>query len=114
MGMVIPAAVLGMRLLETRRALPSGPIARVLPPPARQWDLLRIPLLGAILRYPHFRRGVQAVMLLLAAVVAVDGFFGTQVAPMNLAGVLPWTYWRGLAVIALLMAGELLCLAGPV
>jgi len=33
-------------------------------------------------------------MLLLAAIVMFDGFFGSQVAPANLAGVLPWTYWR--------------------
>jgi len=32
---------------------------------------------------------------------------------MNLAGVLPWTHWRGLAVIALLMAGNLFCMACP-
>ncbi len=53
-------------------------------------------------------------MLLLAAAVAIyDGFFGPQVATMNLAGVLPWTHWRGLAVIALLMAGNLFCMACP-
>jgi ferredoxin len=52
-------------------------------------------------------------MLLLAAAVAADGFFGPQIAPMNLAGVLPWTHWRGLAVIALLMAGNLFCMACP-
>ena len=34
-------------------------------------------------------------------------------APMNLAGVLPWTHWRGLAVLALLMAGNLFCMACP-
>ena len=77
------------------------------------WDLLRTPILGPILRHRHFRRCVQAAMLLLAAVVAVDGFFGPQIAPMNLAGVLPWTYWRGLAVIALVMAGNLFCMACP-
>ena len=52
-------------------------------------------------------------MLLLAVAVALDGFLGPQVAPLNLAGVLPWTHWRGLAVIALLMAGNLFCMACP-
>jgi ferredoxin len=52
-------------------------------------------------------------MLLLAVAVAAHGLFGTQVAPMNLAGVLPWTYWRGLVVIALLVAGNLFCMACP-
>ena len=38
---------------------------------------------------------------------------GPQIAPMNLAGILPWTYWRGFAVIALLAAGNLFCMACP-
>jgi ferredoxin len=45
--------------------------------------------------------------------VIVDGFTGPQIAPMNLAGILPWTYWRGFAVIALLAAGNLFCMACP-
>jgi NAD-dependent dihydropyrimidine dehydrogenase PreA subunit len=52
-------------------------------------------------------------MFLLAGAVIADGFVGTQVAPMNLAGVLPWIYWRALAVIALLVAGNLFCMACP-
>ncbi|MEI9975836.1 MAG: 4Fe-4S binding protein [Ignavibacteriota bacterium] len=32
---------------------------------------------------------------------------------MNLAGVLPWTYWRGLSVIGLLLVGNLFCMACP-
>ena len=82
--------------------------------PVRQWDLLRMPILGPILAVSPFSAvSFKAAMLLLAAAVAVDGFFGPQVAPMNLAGVLPWTHWRGLAVIALLMAGNLFCMACP-
>jgi cytochrome c oxidase assembly factor CtaG len=113
-AMLIPAAVLGIRALETRPAHPVKPVLRVLTPHRpRQWDLLRIPILGSVLRYRHFRRCVQAALLLLAAVVAIDGFFGPQVAPMNLAGVLPWTHWRGLVVVALLLAGNLFCMACP-
>src|SRR5258708_13858833 len=52
-------------------------------------------------------------MLLLALAVVADGLFGSQVSPMNLAGVLPWTYWRGLTVVALLAAGNLFCFACP-
>jgi len=111
---LIPAIVLGMQALDTRRAYSARPVLRVLNSrPPRQWDLLRIPLLGPMLRYRHFRRFIQSGMLLLAGIVMLDGFFGTQVAPMNLAGVLPWTYWRGLAVIALLMAGNVFCMACP-
>ena len=113
-AMFIPAAILGMQALQTRRVRPGAVITRLITPrPPRQWDLLRTPILGPILRYRHFRRSIQIAMFLLAAVVAFDGFFGPQVAPMNLAGVLPWTHWRGLVVIALLMAGNLFCMACP-
>ena len=113
---LVPAVILGMRALEPGRSRTVQPIPRVRATRVSQkvqWDLLRTPILGPILRYRYFRRCIQAVMLLLAAAVVIDGFFGPQVAPMNLAGVLPWTHWRGLAVIALLMAGNLFCMACP-
>ena len=112
---LVPALILGMRALEGPalpvRSVPPVPRPRL--PAKAPWDLLRTPILGPIFRYRHFRRCVQTAMLLLAAAVAIDGFFGPQVAPLNLAGVLPWTHWRGLAVIALLMAGNLFCMACP-
>ena len=72
-------------------------------------DFLQLP----IVRHRYFRRIAQTVMLVLAAAVVIDGLFGTQVSPMNLAGILPWTYWRGFAVIALLTCGNLFCMACP-
>ncbi len=53
------------------------------------------------------------MMLLLAVIVVADGFWGPQVSSVNLAGVLPWTYWRALTVVALLAAGNLFCMACP-
>ena len=113
---LVPAAILGMQVLDSGRAGTTRPVQRVRLRPILangQWDLLRAPILGTILRYRHFRRFVQTAMLLLSVFVAIDGFLGPQIAPMNLAGVLPWTHWRGLAVIALLMAGNLFCMACP-
>jgi cytochrome c oxidase assembly factor CtaG len=119
---LVPAVILGMHALEPGRAravraIPRVRAARVSPAPGVSlrlpWDLLRTRILGPILRYRYFRRCLQAAMLLAAAAIVIDGFFGPQVAPMNLAGVLPWTHWRGLAVIALLMAGNLFCMACP-
>ncbi|MCU1238946.1 MAG: yccM [Candidatus Solibacter sp.] len=116
---LVPAVILGMRALEAGRTRPlqrtttrRSAVMRHIPA-GKPWDLLRTPILGPILRYRHFRRCLQAAMLLLAGAVAVDGLFGPQVTPMNLAGVLPWTHWRGLAVIALLLAGNLFCMACP-
>ncbi len=81
--------------------------------PGPGFDLLLVPLLGPILRAPSFRRVAQGVLLCLALAVTVDGLLGPQISPMNLAGVLPWTHWRGLTVIALLAAGNFFCMACP-
>jgi cytochrome c oxidase assembly factor CtaG/polyferredoxin len=77
------------------------------------FDLFRIPILGRCLSSKTVRRGMQVMMLLLAVAVLLDGFLGPQLSPMNLAGVLPWTHWRGFTVIALLFAGNLFCMVCP-
>ncbi len=56
---------------------------------------------------------MQAVLLALALAVIVDGLLGPQISSANLAGVLPWTYWRAFVVIALLAAGNFFCMACP-
>lgn len=76
-------------------------------------DLLRTPLVGPFLRWRHARSTLQTLTLLLAALILYDGFFGPQIAPQNLAGTLPWVHWRGFLVLALLLAGNLFCLACP-
>ena len=86
---------------------PIGPI------PSRNLDLLSLPLVGRLLRWPHLRRAAQLMTFLLALLVVIDGLLGPQMAPMNLAGVLPWTHWRGLTVLALLVAGNVFCFACP-
>ncbi len=112
---LIPAFVLTMQALNGVRSLPQPvPIKPVVRQTAGQpWDLLRVPILGPILRYRHFRRILQAALFALAVAIVIDGFFGPQIAPMNLAGVLPWTYWRGFAVVALLAGGNFFCMACP-
>ncbi len=52
-------------------------------------------------------------MFALAFLMIADGLFGHQMSSMNLAGVLPWTHWRGLLVIGLLVAGNFFCMACP-
>jgi len=59
------------------------------------------------------RRAAQITMLLLATLIMLDGFRGPQISPLNLAGVLPWTHWRAIAIIALLTAGNLVCFSCP-
>ena len=76
-------------------------------------DLLRRRRLGPLLASLRFRRFLQGLMLFLAACVVLDGFLGPRESGRNLAGVLPWTYWRAFVVVALLLAGNLFCFACP-
>jgi len=76
-------------------------------------DLLRAPVIGRFLRWRHARTVLQSACLVLAALIILDGLFGPQIAPRNLAGTLPWVHWRGLVVLALLVVGNLFCMACP-
>jgi len=81
--------------------------------PSSTSDVLRWPVLGAVLRWRHARRSLQLVLLLAAAVIVLHGLFGPQVAPANLATVLTWVHYRGLLVVALLAAGNVFCMGCP-
>src|SRR5262249_16187205 len=76
-------------------------------------DALRLPIIGPFLRWRHARPCLQLATTALAAIVIADGLFGTQVAAMNLAGVLPLIQWRGLVILGLLVAGNVSCMACP-
>ena len=113
---LIPAVVVAMKALDSGRAV--RPSSALRPPsrrpdPKSRWDLLRMPILGPLLRHRYFRRAAQTVMFLLAAVIVADGLFGPQVSALNLAGVLPWTHWRAFSVLALLIGGNFFCMACP-
>ena len=73
-------------------------------------DLLAVPVLGALLLR---RRWLQWPLLLLSAVLVLHGLLGPSLAPKNLATLLVWVHWRGLLVLALLVLGNVFCLACP-
>jgi ferredoxin len=79
----------------------------------RRVDLLTWPLLGPFLKWRHARVALQIPVLLLAALVVFDGLAGPSLAPKNLATVGVWLHYRGLVVLALLVAGNLFCMACP-
>ncbi len=112
---LIPAFLLTMQALKSGERSTAVRAAR----PAvfvrhEVWDLLRVPLIGPIMRHRHFRRVPQAALFALALAVMVDGMAArSQPAPLNLAGVLPWTYWRGFTIVALLAGGNFFCMACP-
>jgi cytochrome c oxidase assembly factor CtaG len=125
---LIPAAVLAIQYLS-----PSHSLVRPVrtengttvwpPPPSRgklvlqresaPFDVLAMPLIGPFLRARSSRRMFQVVLLFIALAVIVDGLFGPQVSSLNLAGVLPWNYWRAATVVMLLVAGNFFCMACP-
>jgi ferredoxin len=77
------------------------------------FDLLRVPVVGRFLRWRHARTAMQLPLLLLAVVMIWDGLTGSPLAPKNAATVLTWVHYRGLVVLALLIAGNLFCMACP-
>ena len=114
MAYLIPAGIIAIRYLSPRRNRHHEPPARRRLAPSRQrFDLLRMPVIGKVIRWRFFRPVLQSLTLLLAAAVVIDGFFGPQVPAINLAGVLPWLHWSALSAIALLAVGNLFCMACP-
>jgi hypothetical protein len=76
-------------------------------------DLLTWPVIGPFLKWRHARTAMQIPILLLASLMIFDGLVGPQLAPKNLATVGAWLHYRGLVVLALLLVGNLFCMACP-
>ncbi len=79
----------------------------------RRFDLLRLPVLGRLLLWKHSRTAAQSVLFALAAMMVVDGLLGSPLAAKNTATVGAWVHYRGLIVVALLLAGNLFCAGCP-
>ncbi|MCU0474916.1 MAG: FesM [Anaerolineae bacterium] len=84
-----------------------------LPTPPSAFDLLRVPVLGRLMKSRNGRLVLQLPFLAIAALLVYDGFTGAQDAARNLATVVPWVHFRGVAVIVLLLVGNLFCMGCP-
>lgn len=107
---IVPAIVIAVRLFS------STPVNERRISRYKALPLVRISRTGPVawrLRLPALRRASQFLMLLLAIAVMRDGLFGSPIAALNLAGILPWIHWRALSVLALLVAGNLFCMVCP-
>jgi cytochrome c oxidase assembly factor CtaG/ferredoxin len=125
LAFMIPAVVIAIRLLSPRDSLASMPGNSQLSAMTNSktqenslvakesFDLLTVPIVGSFLRSRPSRRAIQITMLILAVIVVIDGVNGPQSSSVNLAGVLPWTYWRAFTIVALLAAGNFFCMACP-
>lgn len=76
-------------------------------------DLLRLPLVGALLRRKHARTLLQIPLFVISVAMVLHGLFGPSLAPKNLATTLTWVHFRGALVFVLLFAGNFFCLACP-
>ncbi|GAB4517071.1 MAG: hypothetical protein OHK0046_23350 [Anaerolineae bacterium] len=76
-------------------------------------DLLRLPVIGRVVRWRYGRLVLQLPLLTLALLLVYDGFTGPQRAAENLATVVPWVHYRGLVVLVLLLVGNLFCMGCP-
>jgi ferredoxin len=81
--------------------------------PAAQRDLLRLAPLGRLAHWRYGRVALQWVLFALAAVMIVDGLFGSPLAAKNTATIASWVHYRGFIVLALLLVGNLFCAACP-
>lgn len=90
---------------------PPQPQQEIYRPP--RVDVLRLPLIGRILRHRRGRLVLQLPLLLLTAVILYDALTGSPLAPQNLATVSVWIHYRGLVMVALLFFGNLFCMACP-
>jgi cytochrome c oxidase assembly factor CtaG/ferredoxin len=91
---LIPAFLLAMRVFAGKSADEAQQFERVRDrkPPSFSW-------LAFVTRH---RRWLQSGMLIIAILVMWNGWVN-----------LPWIYWRGLSVAALLIVGNLFCMACP-
>ncbi len=82
-------------------------------PESPPFDLLRVPVLGRFLSWPHSRTLLQIPLLLVSIVMILHGLFGPTLSPKNLATVLAWVHFRGALTLALLFGGNFFCMACP-
>jgi len=104
---LIPAAVILKNILTNRDALQAPPKKKYTPKPVKQKD--GKPWYSTLL----VRKIAQITLFCLSIVIILDGLLGPQISPLNLSGILPWIWWRGLVIIAILIAGNLFCFACP-
>lgn len=91
----------------------GSPLAATVQSQPQVFDLRRLPVLGAFLRSRSARQVARFVVLLIAAMIVLDGFLGPRSEAMNAAGVLPFTHWRGALVLGLLLVGNVFCAVCP-
>ena len=113
---LVPAIGITVMLLAPRNFHKPAAQLHVLqarPTAKTRFDLLRVPFAGKWLRSRYGRMSLQAVTLVISAMVIAHGLWGHPMNSMNLAGVVPWNYARAFGLVALILFGNLFCMACP-
>ncbi|GAB4552551.1 MAG: hypothetical protein OHK0023_20700 [Anaerolineae bacterium] len=76
-------------------------------------DVLRLPIIGKLLKHRRGRLFLQLPLVVGAALLVYDGLTGVQTASRNLATVSVWVHYRGFVILALLLVGNLFCMGCP-
>ena len=110
-----PVMAIAIQLLspQRRRKAATATATRGTIEPDKPLDLLRLPVIGNLLRARYGRMALQSIAFIAAVMVIADGFKGHPMGAMNLAGVLPWTFVRAFGVVGLLVMGNVFCMSCP-
>lgn len=95
---------------EAEQPTEPRPVIASAPAP---FDLLRAPVAGRALQSRYGRLGLQVFSMFAICAVILDGVYGLQVSPLNLAGALVWNILRPLNLLLLLFVGNMFCMACP-
>ena len=108
-----PVMAIAIQMLSPQRRRIALTATRGSIKPDQPLDLLRLPMVGNLLRARYGRMALQSIAFIATFMVIADGFRGHPMGAMNLAGVLPWTYVRALGVVGLLVLGNIFCMSCP-
>lgn len=110
----VPLVLTVTKLLERRKTrVVSAEAVRGRRSAPASFDLLRVPVLGAWLRWRPARFLLQLCGFMLLALIVGHGLLGTPLAPLNLSGGFLWTIARPLLFLAVLVVGNVFCMACP-
>jgi cytochrome c oxidase assembly factor CtaG len=104
---LIPIAYIFKNILTNKAMLETPPPLTIASKPETKYRT------SAFFSSIRMRTIARSCMLVLALLVVLDGLLGPSLAPLNLAGILPWIWWRGLVIIAILVIGNVFCFACP-
>ncbi|GGH05120.1 cytochrome c oxidase assembly protein [Silvibacterium dinghuense] len=96
------------RLMRMQQQTAAG--RRPLPKPI---DLLRLPVLGHLLRWRYGRTSLQVVSAAIMGITIWAGFRGSAMSSMNLAGAGVWNIIRPVGLVLILLTANFFCMACP-